>query len=76
MFDTGHLPHNIQNIHDERSQESVLQHPGDLNLDDPSNLPPHEKPPDLPPPIATLPSNQADPGNFFYCKSVSFIAQR
>ncbi|XP_078379846.1 uncharacterized protein LOC144662792 isoform X2 [Oculina patagonica] len=55
----GHLPHNITNIQDERSQESVLQHPGDLNLDDPSNLPPHEKPPDLPPQIATLPSNQA-----------------
>ena len=31
---------------------------GDLDLDDPVNLPPSERPPDLPPPMAMLPSNR------------------
>ena len=38
---------------------------GDLDLDDPSNVPPSERPPDLPPPMAMLPGNRAMP-NFHY----------
>ena len=38
-----------------------MHHPGDLDLDDPSTLPPSERPPDLPPPMAMLPSNRRMP---------------
>ena len=36
----------------------------DLDLDDPSNLPPNEGPPDLPPPMAMLPSNRPISNNY------------
>ena len=42
----------------------MLQHPGDLDLDDPSSLPLTERPPDLPPPMAMLPSNRPLPSNY------------
>lgn len=35
-----------------------MHYPGDLDLDDPVNLPRSERPPDLPPPMAMLPSNR------------------
>ena len=35
-----------------------MHYPGDLDLDDPVNLPRGERPPDLPPPMAMLPSNR------------------
>ncbi|XP_078379822.1 hemicentin-2-like isoform X2 [Oculina patagonica] len=49
---------------DRSPEEPMLQHPGDLDLDDPSSLPTSERPPDLPPPMAMLPSNRAVPNNY------------
>ena len=42
----------------------MLHNPGDLDLDDPSTLPPSERPPDLPPPMAMLSSNRAVPNHY------------
>ena len=59
--------------------------PGDLDLDDPCSLPPTERPPDLPPPMAMAVSRQTKPNNhhgdpstffrFFYqfCNKVSTL---
>ena len=70
-FDTGPLSQYAQG---EISRESKMEQPGDLNLDDLYNLPANEKPPDLPPPVAMLPSNQsktnvyhADPRKLMFC---------
>ena len=46
---------------EDRSPEEPMHHPGDLDLNDPSTLPPSERPPDLPPPMAMLPSNRRMP---------------
>ena len=59
-------------------EDPMLEHPGDLDLDDPSSLPLTERPPDLPPPMAMLPSNRPMPSNYhddprkllFFCDSV------
>lgn len=45
-------------------EDPMLQHPGDLDLDDPSSLPLTERPPDLPPPMAMLRSNRPRPSNY------------
>ena len=45
-------------------EDPMLQHPGDLDLDDPSSLPLTERPPDLPPPMAMLPSNRPLPSDY------------
>lgn len=42
----------------------MLEHPGDLDLDDPSSLPLTERPPDLPPPMAMLPNNRPLPSSY------------
>lgn len=50
---------------EDRSFEDLPVHDGDdLDLDDPSNLPPNEGPPDLPPPMAMLPSNRPISNNY------------
>ena len=46
---------------EDRSPEEPMHYTGDLDLDDPANLPPSERPPDLPPPMAMLPSNRRVP---------------
>ncbi|XP_073256452.1 uncharacterized protein [Porites lutea] len=43
---------------EDRSPAEHMPYPGDLDLDDPVNLPRSERPPDLPPPMAMLPSNR------------------
>ena len=43
---------------EDRSPAEPMHYPGDLDLDDPVNLPRSERPPDLPPPMAMLPSNR------------------
>ena len=57
--------------------------PGDLDLDDPCSLPPTERPPDLPPPIAmtvskqTKPNNHhGDPSTFLFCFIFLLVLQR
>jgi len=49
-------------IHEDRSPEEPM--PGDLDLDDPSSLPPTERPPDLPTPMAMKPSKRPKPNNY------------
>ena len=45
---------------EERPPEDPMMD-SDLDLDDPSNLPTSERPPDLPIPMALLPSNRSRP---------------
>ncbi|PFX14907.1 Receptor-type tyrosine-protein kinase FLT3 [Stylophora pistillata] len=49
---------------EDRSFENLPMHDDDLDLDDPSNLPPSERPPDLPPPMAMIPSNRPISNNY------------
>ena len=46
---------------EDRTPEEPVQLAGDLDLDDPSTLPASERPPDLPPPMAMLPSSRSMP---------------
>ena len=62
LYDTGPPPQYTPE--DLSPEDPMLRHPGDLDLDDPSSLPLTERPPDLPPPMAMLPSNRPLPSNY------------
>jgi len=62
LHDTGPPPQYTPE--DLSPEDPMLEHPGDLDLDDPSSLPLTERPPDLPPPMAMLPSNRPMSSNY------------
>lgn len=62
LYDTGPPPQYTPE--DLSPEDPILQHPGELDLDDPSSLPLTERPPDLPPPMAMLSSNRPMSSNY------------
>lgn len=71
LYDTGPPPQYTPE--DMSPEEPMLQHTGDLDLDDPSSLPLSERPPDLPPPMAMLPSNRPVPNNYHDPRKFLFL---